>query len=100
MSRKIVKLLLAHELRSEALRILIPAVTAYTEDRLASFKALLLAGIAQSYGGDPDDLAVVTDSMPEPGSDVRSTSSCCTTPCPAAPAISTGSRDPTGCTTS
>ncbi|MEK8145168.1 DUF1998 domain-containing protein [Streptomyces sp. M10(2022)] len=66
-----VKLLLAHELRSEALRILIPAVTAYTEERLASFKALLLAGIAQSYGGDPDHLAVVTDSMPEPGSDVR-----------------------------
>ncbi|MFJ7967544.1 DEAD/DEAH box helicase [Streptomyces sp. NPDC096324] len=66
-----VKLLLAHELRSEALRILIPAVTAYTEERLASFKALLLAGIAQSYGGDPDHLAVVTDSMPEPGGDVR-----------------------------
>lgn len=66
-----VKLLLAHELRSEALRILIPAVTAHTEERLASFKALLLAGIAQSYGGDPDHLAVVTDSMPEPGSDVR-----------------------------
>ncbi|MEX2970928.1 DEAD/DEAH box helicase [Streptomyces sp. C184] len=66
-----VKLLLAHELHSEALRILIPAVTAHTEERLASFKALLLAGIAQSYGGDPDHLAVVTDSMPEPGSDVR-----------------------------
>ncbi|RLL69317.1 DEAD/DEAH box helicase [Streptomyces sp. Z26] len=66
-----VKLLLAHELRSEALRILIPAVTAHTEERLASFKALLLAGIARSYGGDPDHLAVVTDAMPEPGSDVR-----------------------------
>ncbi|MFC9428081.1 DEAD/DEAH box helicase [Streptomyces sp. NPDC056987] len=66
-----VKLLLAHELRSEALRILIPAVTAYTQERLASFKALLLAGIAQSYGGDPDHLAVVTDSMPEPGTDIR-----------------------------
>ncbi|MFH8788895.1 DEAD/DEAH box helicase [Streptomyces roseoverticillatus] len=66
-----VRLLLAHELRSEALRILIPAVTAHTQERLVSFKALLLAGIAQSYGGDPDHLAVVTDSMPEPGSDVR-----------------------------
>ncbi|MGP2438637.1 DEAD/DEAH box helicase [Streptomyces sp. JW3] len=63
------KLLLAHELRSEALRILIPAVTAHTAERLASFKALLLAGIARSYGGDPDHLAVVTDSMPEPGGD-------------------------------
>ncbi|MER5783693.1 DEAD/DEAH box helicase [Streptomyces mobaraensis] len=66
-----VKLLLAHELRSEALRILIPAVTAHTQERLVSFKAVLLAGIARSYGGDPDHLEVVTDSMPEPGSDVR-----------------------------
>ncbi|KUF20422.1 DEAD/DEAH box helicase [Streptomyces silvensis] len=66
-----VKLLLAHELHSEALRILIPAVTAHTEERLATFKALLLAGIARSYGGDPDHLAVVADSMPEPGSDGR-----------------------------
>lgn len=63
------KLLLAHELRTEALRILIPAVTAHTEERLATFKALLLAGIARSYGGDPDHLAVVTDSMPEQGGD-------------------------------
>jgi very-short-patch-repair endonuclease len=59
--------LLAHELRTDALRVLIPAVTAYTRERLASFKALLLAGIARSYGGDPDHLAVVTDSMPEEG---------------------------------
>ncbi|WP_062207660.1 DEAD/DEAH box helicase [Streptomyces sp. NBRC 109706] len=62
-----VRLLLAHELRSEALRVLIPAVTAHTQERLVSFKAVLLAGIARSYGGDPDHLAVVTDSMPEPG---------------------------------
>ncbi|HEX5567729.1 MAG TPA: Zn-binding domain-containing protein, partial [Streptomyces sp.] len=62
-----VRLLLAHELHSEALRILIPAVTAHTRQRLASFKALLLAGIARSYGGDPDHLAVVTATMPEPG---------------------------------
>ncbi|WP_431980939.1 DEAD/DEAH box helicase [Streptomyces qinglanensis] len=59
------RVLLAHELRTDALRILIPAVTAHTRERLASFKALLLAGIARSYGGDPDHLAVVTDSMPE-----------------------------------
>ncbi|WP_340558030.1 DEAD/DEAH box helicase [Streptomyces sp. GSL17-111] len=61
------KVLLAHELRTDALRVLIPAVTAHTQERLVSFKALLLAGIARSYGGDPDHLAVVTDSMPEEG---------------------------------
>ncbi|MEV1007591.1 DEAD/DEAH box helicase [Streptomyces sp. NPDC049881] len=60
-----IRVLLAHELRSDALRILIPAVTAHEQDRLITFKALLLAGIARSYGGDPDHLAVVTDSMPE-----------------------------------
>ncbi|MCX4412118.1 DEAD/DEAH box helicase [[Kitasatospora] papulosa] len=63
------RVLLAHELRTDALRILIPAVTAHTQERLVSFKALLLAGIARSYGGDPDHLAVVTDSMPEEGGD-------------------------------
>ncbi|MFF6786164.1 DEAD/DEAH box helicase [Streptomyces sp. NPDC012510] len=63
-----VKVLLAHVLETEALRILIPAVTAHTQERLVSFKAALLAGIAQSYGGDPDHLAVVTDSMPDPDS--------------------------------
>ncbi|MFF3905396.1 DEAD/DEAH box helicase [Streptomyces sp. NPDC001848] len=63
--RQGVRLLLAHELRTEALRILIPAVTAHTQERLVSFKAALLAGIARSYGGDPDHLEVVTDSMPD-----------------------------------
>ncbi|MHC3450951.1 DEAD/DEAH box helicase [Streptomyces prasinus] len=61
------RVLLAHELRTDALRVLIPAVTAHTRERLASFKALLLAGIARAYGGDPDHLEVVTDSMPEEG---------------------------------
>ncbi len=68
-ARQGVTLLLAHELRSEALRILVPAVTAHTQERLTSFKAVLLAGIARSYGGDPDHLDVVTASMPEPGGD-------------------------------
>ncbi|MFK0015470.1 DEAD/DEAH box helicase [Streptomyces sp. NPDC091027] len=62
-----VKILLAHELRTEALRILIPAVTAHTQERLVSFKAVLLAGIARSYGGDPDHLSIVADSMPDAG---------------------------------
>ncbi|MFF7242334.1 DEAD/DEAH box helicase [Embleya sp. NPDC008237] len=65
--------LLAHELCTEALRILVPAVTAYTEERLASLKAALLAGIAQSYGGDPDHLEITSSSMPDPegGAEVR-----------------------------
>ncbi|WP_435616021.1 DEAD/DEAH box helicase [Streptomyces coelicoflavus] len=66
-----VKVLLAHVLETEALRILIPAVTAHTQERLVSFKAALLAGIAGSYGGDPDHLAVVTNSMPDADSGDR-----------------------------
>ncbi|WP_103501404.1 MULTISPECIES: DEAD/DEAH box helicase [unclassified Streptomyces] len=58
-------MLLAHELESEALRLLVPAVTAHAPERLATFKALLLAGIARTYGGDPDHLDVVSTSMPE-----------------------------------
>lgn len=62
-----VKVLLAHELHTEALRLLIPAVTAHTRERLASLKAALLTGIARSYGGEPDHLAAVTAVMPDQG---------------------------------
>lgn len=59
------RILLAHQVRTEALRILIPAVTAHTRERLQSLRAALLAGISESYGGDPDHLDVVTASMPD-----------------------------------
>ncbi|GAA4957400.1 DEAD/DEAH box helicase [Yinghuangia aomiensis] len=59
------RLLLAHQLHTEAVRILVPAVTAYTDERMASFKAALLAGIARSYGGDPDHLRIEPAYMPD-----------------------------------
>jgi len=62
-----VDLVLAHELHTEALRILVPAVTAYVEERLVSFAAALRLGIAVQYGGDPDHLRVVRAFMPDPG---------------------------------
>ncbi len=62
-----VRLILAHELETEALRILIPAVTALVEERLVSFAAALRLGIAAQYGGDPAHLRVVRAPMPEPG---------------------------------
>ncbi|WP_228454206.1 helicase-related protein [Streptomyces alkaliphilus] len=64
-ARRGVRLLLAHELESDALRLLIPAVTAHTAERLATFKAVLLAGIAHTYGGDPDHLDIITTSAPD-----------------------------------
>ncbi|GII75682.1 DEAD/DEAH box helicase [Sphaerisporangium rufum] len=60
-----VKLILAHELRTEALRILLPVATLLAEERTASFQAALMAGIAARYGGDPDHLAIVTATMPD-----------------------------------
>uniref|UniRef100_UPI002024D37F DUF1998 domain-containing protein n=1 Tax=Frankia sp. CiP1_Cm_nod1 TaxID=2897160 RepID=UPI002024D37F len=60
-----VPLILAHELRTEALRILVPAVTAAVEERIVSFAAALRLGIAARYGGDPDHLRIVKAVMPD-----------------------------------
>jgi replicative superfamily II helicase len=57
--------ILAHVLDTEALRILLPVATALVEERVASFAAALMAGVAATYGGDPDHLDVVTATMPD-----------------------------------
>ena len=87
-------LILAHKLDTEALRILVPVATALIEERMASFAAALMAGVAAKYGGDPDHLDVVAATMPdaqEPGPAGAGGSSSCTTPCRAAPATCSGS---------
>ncbi|WP_328496996.1 DEAD/DEAH box helicase [Streptomyces sp. NBC_00414] len=63
-----VPLLLAHELVTEAVRILLPASVARAKERLASFTAALFVGIAARYGGDPDHIDIAAASMPD-GSD-------------------------------
>jgi len=60
-----VGLILAHVLDTEALRILLPVATALIEERIASFRAALMAGVAAKYGGDPDHLDVVEAIMPD-----------------------------------
>ncbi|MFI9585372.1 DEAD/DEAH box helicase [Streptomyces sp. NPDC052236] len=60
-------LLLAHELTTEAVRILLPASVARAGERLASFTAALFAGIAARYGGDPDHIDIASASMPDRG---------------------------------
>ena len=57
--------ILAHVLDTEALRILLPVATALIEERVASFAAALMAGVAAMYGGDPDHLDVVAATMPD-----------------------------------
>ncbi|MDQ1304949.1 MAG: hypothetical protein QG671_778 [Actinomycetota bacterium] len=60
-----VELVLAHELVTEALRILVPAVTLQVESRITSFAAALQLGIAACYGGEPDHLRHLRARMPE-----------------------------------
>ncbi|RAO47814.1 ATP-dependent helicase HRQ1 [Micromonospora saelicesensis] len=64
-----VDLILAHELETEALRILIPAATAVVQERIASFAAAIRLGIAAQYGGDPAHLQAVSATMPDGQSD-------------------------------
>ena len=64
-----VDLILAHELETEALRILIPAATAMVAERLVSFAAAVRLGIAAQYGGDPAHLQAVAATMPDGQSD-------------------------------
>ncbi|MFF0365776.1 DEAD/DEAH box helicase [Micromonospora sp. NPDC005087] len=64
-----VDLILAHELETEALRILIPAATAVVQERVASFAAAIRLGIAAQYGGDPAHLQAVSATMPDGQSD-------------------------------
>ncbi|WP_054812006.1 DEAD/DEAH box helicase [Nocardia arizonensis] len=58
-------LILAHELDTEALRILLPVATLRAEEKTATFQAALMAGVARKYGGDPDHLRIVTATMPD-----------------------------------
>ncbi|GAA1461805.1 DEAD/DEAH box helicase [Nocardiopsis exhalans] len=60
-----VPLLLAHTLRTEALRILLPVATVHTDERMVSFKAALMAGFARVYGGALDHLDAVVATMPD-----------------------------------
>ena len=62
-----VDLILAHVLDTEALRVLVPVATALVEERMASFAAALMAGVAAKYGGHPDHLAVIAATMPDRG---------------------------------
>ncbi|MBM7084585.1 DEAD/DEAH box helicase [Micromonospora humidisoli] len=64
-----VDLILAHQLETEALRILIPAATAVVAERVVSFAAAVRLGIAAQYGGDPAHLQVVSSTMPDGQSD-------------------------------
>lgn len=59
------RVVLVHDLSTEAIRILLPAVTTLVDERRASFTAALLAGVAAHYRGEPDHLRITPASMPD-----------------------------------
>ena len=55
---------LFHELETEAVRILIPVAEFEAPERIQSFKAALMLGLRDSFGGDPSHLRVLDTSFP------------------------------------
>jgi ATP-dependent helicase YprA (DUF1998 family) len=59
--------ILMHEIRTEAVRILLPVSMFEVEERLASFKGALLLGLRLDFGGEPEHIAVLTCDYPGSG---------------------------------
>lgn len=62
---------LYRELTSEALRLLVPSVSANETTEMASFVAALEIGLLAWFGGDIDHLTSCEESRPIPGTDFR-----------------------------
>ncbi|WIM87435.1 DEAD/DEAH box helicase [Candidatus Mycobacterium wuenschmannii] len=56
-------LLLSHELRTQAVRLLLPVSMLHYETTQTSFKGALLLGLRRDFGGDPQHLNVLASSM-------------------------------------
>ncbi|MFF7899739.1 DEAD/DEAH box helicase [Streptomyces sp. NPDC088817] len=57
--------LLAHQLTTEALRILLPAATVLVDEKIHSFRAALRLGVDRHFGGDPAHLDTTLAKMPD-----------------------------------
>ncbi|MFD0856730.1 Zn-binding domain-containing protein, partial [Actinomadura adrarensis] len=65
------RVLLAHQLRTEALRVLLPAVAADVDAKVHSFRAALRLGVDLHFGGDPQHLDTTVASMPDQSGERR-----------------------------
>jgi len=65
------RLLLSHELRTQAVRLLLPVSLLHFETTMTSFKGALLLGLRRDFGGDPQHLDVVASSMSDGTGSVR-----------------------------
>ncbi|MBS1837096.1 MAG: DUF1998 domain-containing protein, partial [Actinobacteria bacterium] len=64
-------IVLAHELATEAIRLVVPVSMYEVDERLASFKGALLLGVRDVLGGNPDHLNVVASDAPNPSGQGR-----------------------------
>jgi ATP-dependent helicase YprA (DUF1998 family) len=60
-----------HQLRTEAVRLLLPVSTFEVDERLASFKGALLLGLRLDFGGEPEHLEVTAAHFPATGGNGR-----------------------------
>ena len=58
---------LMHEMRTEAVRMLLPVSMFEVDERLASFKGALLLGLRLDFGGEPEHLEVLACDYPGSG---------------------------------
>ncbi|MFD8784308.1 DEAD/DEAH box helicase [Kitasatospora sp. NPDC059599] len=63
------QVLLAHELETEALRVLLPAATVLVDEKVYSFQAALRLGVDHAFGGDPQHLDSCLATMPDRDTD-------------------------------
>ncbi|MGU3292509.1 DEAD/DEAH box helicase [Williamsia sp. M5A3_1d] len=70
-AEKWTRLLLSHELSTQAVRLLLPVSLLHFETTLASFKGALLLGLRKDFGGDPQHLSVVASSMTDSTGAIR-----------------------------
>ena len=56
--------MLYHELVTEAVRLLVPVSLFEIDERLASFKAALMLGLREDFGGELDHLGVLRSELP------------------------------------
>ncbi|GAA2274648.1 DEAD/DEAH box helicase [Kitasatospora cystarginea] len=66
-----IRILLAHELTTDALRILLPAGTVLVDEKVHSLRAALRLGVDRHYGGDPQHLDSALVSEPDGKSGAR-----------------------------
>jgi len=65
------KVLLGHQLETDAVRVLLPAATVLVEERVQSVRAALRLGVDRAFGGDPDHIEATVSFMSDQATGVQ-----------------------------